>query len=324
MAKQSTDRQWYRMPVSSVLEACNTSVSGLSDKDYKDNFKEYGYVKPLFMPKWLMPYFAYNIIRRGKLLKIQSDQLVVGDIITLNKGDVVPALIRVVSVRDVTMQEKNHTGFSNLITKNTFAIRTLVPTGQQKNMLFPGTYVAKGLVNGVVVGNIGGSGTSKLHQSKKIARHGIITSVLNVKRIYNCNAIIFDGLTKTKDIKESFRLLYINNNIPCLYLTSLNNIDNIVSEMPEVQLLRAGNKQVEPGVYVANKTHTLDLSVKNYINSFKVLYIGPEAGQDPVSLAAQSAIVAGNSYQQINLLNTKALAVGISAKNLSSILYNKK
>jgi hypothetical protein len=324
MVKPTSERQWYRMSVSDVLQTTNSSESGLNLASFKNNIKSYGYIKPTLIPKWLRPYFTYKVLRFEKVYRVKSDNIVYGDVISMSAGDVVPALIRVVKVRDARVQEKDITGSSVLISKNSFAIGSLIPVGQQKNMLFPGTYIVNGQVTGVVVGNKNQNSYSRLRQSNKLARHGILASTKSAKDISKCNAVIFDGLTKTKDIKESLRTLYINNHISCLYLTSQDVVNIILNELPEVQILTDTSSVIDPGAYVLAKDDTLTTAIKNFLNIYKALYIGPGAGQNPASLASSASIIAGDSFDQINLLNTKAIAIGVSAVDIASILYNNK
>ncbi|MCU0667104.1 MAG: hypothetical protein MUF85_00600 [Patescibacteria group bacterium] len=321
MTSLNSPRQWHRLTTNEVLSTVGSSVNGLDKSSLTKNLKQYGYIQPLFIPKWLRPYFKYQAIRSGKSEQITSQEMILGDILILNKGDIVPGLMRVIKVNDATVQEHDITGISAPISKNSLAIQSIAPINQQKNMLFAGTYIESGSVVAVLVGGSQKNKILKIKQSIKFKRNNIITSIDNAKKISNCNAVIFDGLTKPQDIKDSFRELYIKNQISCLYLLDFDNIKKITTDFPEIIPLQKSNRT---GVFVTLKKPYLDTNVKDFIKSNKTIYLGPDAGNDPVSLASTVAIVAGNQYTQIGLFKCKSITINLSPSNLTSILYNIK
>ena len=79
------------------------------------------------------------VIRDGKKVLINSDELVVGDILCLQAGDKVPGDGRIIKNYDLLIDESSLTGESLPINKTDEVIDKIVPLGDQKNMVFSGT-----------------------------------------------------------------------------------------------------------------------------------------------------------------------------------------
>ena len=93
-----------------------------------------------------------KVIRDGKLIKIPTTEVVVGDIVNLNAGDFVPADIRLISSANLKCDESTLTGESHAVFKN--ADKTLLnntPLAEQENMCFSGTTCTYGNGTGIVV-----------------------------------------------------------------------------------------------------------------------------------------------------------------------------
>lgn len=84
---------------------------------------------------------------------VEAKELIIGDIIALKAGDVVPADIRLIEVHDFMVEEAALTGESEAIEKTSATIKKTVATGDQVNMAFSGTLVQTGSAIGVVVEN---------------------------------------------------------------------------------------------------------------------------------------------------------------------------
>lgn len=93
------------------------------------------------------------VIRDNNPSKIEASELVPGDIIVLEAGDVVPADARLISAESFKSDEASLTGESHSVEKITEPIdgENLVP-GDQLNMVFKGTHVSNGTAKGVVTG----------------------------------------------------------------------------------------------------------------------------------------------------------------------------
>ncbi|WP_342252440.1 cation-translocating P-type ATPase [Spiroplasma endosymbiont of Amphibalanus improvisus] len=94
----------------------------------------------------------FCIVRReGKVKKIPADQLVCGDIVILEAGNIVPADLRIISANSLKVNESNLTGESLPVEKNQNKINNdKLMLGDQKNMLFSSTLIVAGKATAVV------------------------------------------------------------------------------------------------------------------------------------------------------------------------------
>lgn len=92
-----------------------------------------------------------KVLRDGKLITIKSEDLVIGDIVALEAGDIVPADLRLVSSSSLKIEEAALTGesvpadkdYQNIITEN-------APLGDRSNMAYSSGIVSYGRGRGVV------------------------------------------------------------------------------------------------------------------------------------------------------------------------------
>ncbi len=93
-----------------------------------------------------------TIVKRdGREQEVESDQLVPGDIIILRAGDKVPADARLISSRNLQVNEAVLTGESWEEEKKTGIVDKNTPLGDRENMLFMGTILTNGQAEAVVV-----------------------------------------------------------------------------------------------------------------------------------------------------------------------------
>ncbi len=92
-----------------------------------------------------------NVLRDGERCGIAGEALVPGDIVLLEAGDKVPADLRLLTARGMSVQEAILTGESVPVDKHTGPVATDVPLGDRSGMAYSGTLVASGQGTGVVV-----------------------------------------------------------------------------------------------------------------------------------------------------------------------------
>lgn len=93
-----------------------------------------------------------RVRRDGELITIPVEQLVPGDIVILEAGNIIPADLRLIEVADFQVDEAPLTGESVAISKTTQALPGKVHAlGDQINMAFKGCIVTKGRASGVCV-----------------------------------------------------------------------------------------------------------------------------------------------------------------------------
>ena len=93
-----------------------------------------------------------RVIRNGEKIEINSKNVVVGDIIHLEAGDIVPADARLIECFSLKVNESSLTGESESIEKiDKVMEKTELPLGDQKNMVFSGSLVTYGRGTAIVV-----------------------------------------------------------------------------------------------------------------------------------------------------------------------------
>lgn len=93
-----------------------------------------------------------KVLRDGEICRIKCEEIVVGDIVILEAGDVVPADIRLISSKSLKIQESTLTGESVPAEKDcTAELKDDTPLGDRKTMAYSTGVVSYGRGSGVVV-----------------------------------------------------------------------------------------------------------------------------------------------------------------------------
>ena len=93
-----------------------------------------------------------KVKRDGKIIVINTKELVPGDIIYLESGETVPADIRILSCESLKVDESALTGESVPVQKNANILKENLILQEQKNILFLGTNITNGKCTGIVIG----------------------------------------------------------------------------------------------------------------------------------------------------------------------------
>lgn len=150
---------------SSLHTGCEELVESTSNEGVTESLLIFGIVIAIAIIGFLNEYKAERTVealrqlvghkakvrRNGKVVEIDAQDLVPGDVVLLEEGMKVPSDIRLIQVRNLTVNEASLTGESVPVSKNTFAIDKTVALGDQKNMVFSGTIIAAGTAEGIVV-----------------------------------------------------------------------------------------------------------------------------------------------------------------------------
>ncbi|MFO7527326.1 MAG: cation-transporting P-type ATPase [Marinobacter sp.] len=91
------------------------------------------------------------VVRGGRRMSVPAEQLVPGDLVTLQSGDKVPADLRLLKVKGLQVQEAALTGESVAVSKSLDPIRPDADLGDRRNMAYSGTLVTQGQGAGIVV-----------------------------------------------------------------------------------------------------------------------------------------------------------------------------
>jgi cation-transporting P-type ATPase F len=98
---------------------------------------------------------AATVRRGGRKLRVPSAELVPGDIVLLQSGDLVPADLRLVTVNSLQVDESALTGESMPVQKALSALAPETSLADRRNLAFAGTHVTSGQAEGIVfaIGN---------------------------------------------------------------------------------------------------------------------------------------------------------------------------
>lgn len=108
-----------------------------------------------------------TVVRDGRRTRIESSQIVPGDVVLLQSGDKVPADLRLIRSRDLQIAEAALTGESLPVEKASKTLGDDLPLADRRNMAYATTLVTFGQGTGVAVAI--GDGTEVGRISRLIA-----------------------------------------------------------------------------------------------------------------------------------------------------------
>lgn len=154
-----------------------------------------------------------RVLRNGEIHDIDSKDLVCGDIIHLSAGVKVPADARLITARNLEVNEALLTGESSAVKKSVSLIKSEAALGDRKNMVFTGTTVEQGEGVAVVVATGADTEIGKIAEltqqagdeatplQKRIGRLGkILTIFIGISAII----IFVGGILQERNIGETF------------------------------------------------------------------------------------------------------------------------
>ena len=156
---------------------------------------------------------THALVRRdGVVQEISADELVVGDVVILDAGRVVPADLRLTFASSLAVNESALTGESVPVTKDPFFIAEGdIPLGDRENMAFQGTVVTNGRAEGIVVATgmstevgriadmLNAQEADKTPLQKKLAS---LSKILGLGAIGACALILLIGLIQGRAFAE--------------------------------------------------------------------------------------------------------------------------
>lgn len=147
-----------------------------------------------------------TVVRDGRTVQVPAEDLVPGDWVVFEAGNVVPADMRLVEAVQLSLEEAALTGESMPVEKRVDALETgHLPLGDRRNMAYKGTFVTAGRGQGIVVATgmdtefgkiavmLQEAGEGETPLQKKLARFGrkLALAVLAV-----CAVILAIGLLR--------------------------------------------------------------------------------------------------------------------------------
>ncbi len=258
-------KNWHSSTVDELMDFFLTSkVTGLSSSEVFKRSQSLGTNTEGIISQTSSPFFKTACLRDKKRQNIPSVNLVLGDIVFLEKGKMVPADIRMIEVKNLALDQSLLNG-SNApaykhslagLSKNTDAI-------EYKNMAYAGSFVINGDAKGVVVGVGPHTQASELNISsqkpsggwritrkiKNFARLGIVIQNSDIlKQLKHIDTVIINLPLQADDYKELIRVLHSRmkkNIIICNSNKSTQNLGHSVAgivHLGKQQFIEQSNK----------------------------------------------------------------------------------
>jgi Ca2+-transporting ATPase len=110
-----------------------------------------------------------TVLRNGRAGEVKAPEIVPGDILLLEAGDVVPADARILEHEKLAVKEAALTGESTQVEKTTEALAENTSLADRTNMIFKGTLITRGTAKAVVTGAGEATELGKIHRMAKEA-----------------------------------------------------------------------------------------------------------------------------------------------------------
>lgn len=212
--------------------------------------------------------------RDGRLLEIDSAELVPGDLVVLSAGQQVPADLRLIFTENLKTQEAALTGESVPVEKDAdFPAGEHTPLGDRKNMAYMSTFVTAGRGEGIVTATgmeteIGGIAKMIHETPEEITplqkRLGDLGTMLSALAVGLCAVLFIVAVLQKRDVGEMFltaislAVAAVPEGLPAvvtivlaLSVSRMARVNTIVRRLPSVETLGAVN------VVCSDKTGTL-------------------------------------------------------------------
>ncbi|UPU38788.1 hypothetical protein MX850_09320 [Erysipelothrix sp. Poltava] len=166
-----------------------------------------------------------KVIRGGEEQTINSNDVVVGDLIVMDAGDLVPADLRIVQSNSLTVQEASLTGESVPVEKHADVVcADDAVLGDRKNMAYSSGMVSYGRGQGVVVAvgmdtEVGKIATmlteTKSDPTPLQQQLNQLGRILGVGAIIACGIILLVGVLNNHDFLQMFLTACFSSSCSC-------------------------------------------------------------------------------------------------------------
>ena len=232
---------------------------------------------------------ASKVIREGSIGEIAQEELVVGDIVSLEEGDKIPADLRIIESFNLRTNDVSLTGESMPQEKHSNHIEEERPLADRDNMAYLGTNVASGTAKGVVVrtgmdtemGNI--ASLTQEEDKSKSPLQSELQSVANRIAVFAVViALVLFGVSIYEGYGLNFALVYalgiavavVPQALPMQITVALSQgVDRLAKKNAVVKKLSSAETLGSTNVICTDKTGTL---TKNEMTVKKVYFDGQE------------------------------------------------
>lgn len=263
-----------------------------------------------------------TVRRDGKILTIKAEELVVGDVVILEEGQIVPADLRLINTSNLKTDESSLTGESLPVEKNAdFTFTEEVGVGDRVNIAYMSTPIVYGHGEGVVVatgmnteiGKIAKLLSSEEEQQtplqKKLAKLskflgllviGIVVLIFCVELIQMAinNALSLPGVANTFMLSISIAVAAIPEGLPAvvtivlaLGMRRMVKVNTIVRKLPSVETLGATK------VVCSDKTGTLTQNKMTVVEAYTLHHQvkGEDFDKNDLTLLAKGMALCSNA-----------------------------
>lgn len=146
-------KEIYQQTVEEVLERVNGKKSGLTSEQVKRSREKCGWNELTEGKKKGILQIFFEQYKDFLVLILIASAIIsgmLGDVILLEAGDMIPADGRLIENASLKIDESAFTGESLAVEKNMDTILTEAPLGDRTNMLFSGSFVTYGRGKAVV------------------------------------------------------------------------------------------------------------------------------------------------------------------------------
>lgn len=230
-----------------------------------------------------------KVIRSGQVSEIPQQNLVVGDLVSLEEGDKVPADLRIIESFNLRTNDVSLTGESMPQEKQSNQIKEEKPLADRDNMAYLGTTVASGSAKGVVVrtgmetemGKI--AALTQEEDKSKSPLQSELQSVANRIAVFAVVvALLLFGVSIYQGYGINFALIYalgiavavVPQALPMQVTVALSQgVDRLAKKNAVVKKLSSAETLGSTNVICTDKTGTL---TKNEMTVKKVYFDGSE------------------------------------------------
>ncbi|WP_052085716.1 cation-transporting P-type ATPase [Clostridium sp. HMP27] len=227
--------------------------------------------------------FKCKVIRDGKEEIVLSEELVNGDIVILNKNEIVPADIRIIEAYSLKVKEGAITGEGDLVEKySTMIEEREIPLSEMRNILFKSSVIIDGYVKGIVISTGIHTKISEIISASFKAQDNKASFINTLKKIVNQFVlyILYINfmflLIRTLFLKKSITnslVLFANTNFAGIPISLIFIFIIIISFAQEH--FNKGNINLKD-ISVIEKLSMTNLILKEKVGSFSEEYVNVE------------------------------------------------
>jgi magnesium-transporting ATPase (P-type) len=284
------------------------------------NYKKYLDKKKKTQQLSALNYTDVNILRAGVRDSVRAEILTVGDIVFLEKGNIISADIRIIESNNLTVNERNITSNDLDVRKYNTRIDRVKTLSEINNMVFRGTRVTGGRAVGVVVGIGNDTQIGRLLNYLKVSdlRSKIIGKTLGADSRNINNSIFLFSVFNSLNIYSFKYEGYQNNIIAIWFLAGTANI--FISEF--IYSYKKSKSLKENGIEVS------DMHMLERFENTDIFFIPKLCALTEEQMNVKIIYTSENLFEDVNSIDAKdvniARILDIGILNNNSVFSRKE